>query len=126
MGTTGAALFGGWGGYWVVGGDFDFVEDLHDAVAALEGVIDLEVELGGVFQGDTLCQEVLEDFAFVEEAGDDFLFLFFGADDADVDVAGLEVWGDIGALEGDEGGGEDDFAADDFAEFAADDFVYAL
>ena len=81
------------------------------------------MELGRVFEDDALHEEVLEMLALVEEADDDLLLLLFVANHADVDVAAFEVRGNIRALDGDQRRGEDDFAADDFAEFASDDLV---
>ena len=107
----------------VIGRDIDFIENPDDPVAAFERMVDLEMELGRILEDDALHEEVLEMLSFVEKAGNDLLLLRLVADDADIDMAALEIWGNVRALNGDKRGGEDDFAADDLAQLAPDDLV---
>ncbi len=103
--------------------DFDFFQDLHDPVAALEGVVDLEMKLRRVFEDHPLHEQLLEVLALVQQPRDDLLLLRLVADHADIDVAALQVRRDIRALDGHQRRGEDDLAQDDLAQLAPDDFI---
>ena len=76
---------------------------LQDAVAALAGVIEFEMELRRVFQDDALARARAGALrACVVELGHRLLLLLVGADDADKDVGVLEVGRDVDLLHGDE------------------------
>ena len=98
-----------------------------DPRAALDGFVELEVQMRREFQHDALRDFVLQEprgcRASLAIAALPFRFR---PDDADEDVRVLQIGRDVHLLHGDERGLESDLALDEFAEFALEHFVDAF
>ena len=97
-------------------------DDLHDLRAAHDGGIEVEMQLGCELEHHALGEFVLEQRAAFGELMDGVTLFAFGAHDADVDVAMLEVRRQVHGLHGDELGVEGHLAHHERAEFALDEF----
>src|SRR5438445_12426290 len=87
VGVRGGLFDGGFGSP----GKIEVVDDLQDAVAALGGFIELEVQLRGELEDDALAEFALELAAQFVELRERLVLLGLGADDADEDVRVLEI-----------------------------------
>src|ERR1700722_2874188 len=109
------------------GGVLDFVNDLEHAVALFNRLIHQEAQLRSVFEDDGLADEALDAFAVVIQFGEGLFLLLLVAENANVNRGGVEIGADADVVDVDEAGGADgDFAADDFTQFAFQQFAHPL
>jgi hypothetical protein len=103
---------------------FQFVEDLHDAIAAHHRVIKLKAQRRGVLQHDGLGQQALEADAFFGEGGEAAFLLVRVAEDADEDGGGFQIARALDVVDGDQAnGGHVELAANGFANRAFQQFT---
>ena len=118
-------LIGGWRGHGR--GAFQLVEDCHDFVATRERVVHLKFESRRVFQGDSLCHQILDADAVLVELGEAELLLFLVAEDADEYRRGFEITRAVHVVDGDEADiAHVELAADGFANGALEQLANSL
>jgi hypothetical protein len=100
---------------------------LEDAVAAENGIVHDETQSGSVFENDGTSNKSLDADAVASEGSEAAPLLLGLAEDADKNYGGVEIARDIDVIDGDEADiGDFEFAADDFADFAFEEFADAL
>jgi hypothetical protein len=80
-------------------GFFELVDDLQDTVTANDGVIDDELESGGIFENDGAADEALDTFAMAREEIQTALLLLGIAENADKDYGRVQVAGHIDIID---------------------------
>jgi hypothetical protein len=108
------------GGLGRAGGTLiQFVQDLHDAIAAHDRIVEDKFEHRGVFQDDGLGHHVLDAGTLLGEAVEAALLLVRVAEDADVNGGGFQIAGAIHVVDRDETDVADvELAPDGFADGA--------
>lgn len=102
------------------------VYGIEDADTAFNGVIKAEDDLGGRAQGDALVERLLNGTTVFVKVLDDVGVTLFGAEDADIDEALLQVHGGLGIMNGENAVFETEIALEDHAELAFDKLADAL
>jgi hypothetical protein len=106
---------------------FKFVNDLENPVSLFDGFIQVETQLGGVFEDNGFANEPLDAFAVLLQFRQSLFPLVFVAEHADVNGGGLEVTGYLDVVYSNEPGGADgNFTADNFTQFAFQQFLHPL
>src|SRR5579883_884540 len=108
-------------------GFLEFFDDLKDAIAAHDRIIDDELKCGSVFENHGAADQALDALAMAGKQVEPSLLLVGFAQDADKNDCGMEVSGDINVVDGHEAGlVHRKLAANDFPDLPFKEFAHAL